>query len=106
MTTVEFLEGGMLVTFSVSWVCSVAKMLKTRVAAGKSIMFVTLVCFGYVLGLSSKLYAWHLTGHISTLVYVYSWNLLVTTFDALLVLRYSAAERTPAISRSVAETVR
>ncbi len=93
MTTVEALEGLMLVSFSVSWYWSIAKMFKTKVAAGKSLNFVVMICFGYVLGISSKLVAWREMGELSPLIWVYSWNLLVTTFDAMLVVRYS---RTPA----------
>lgn len=89
MTTVEALEGLMLVSFSVSWYWSIAKMVRTKVAAGKSLYFVLMICFGYVLGISSKLVAWQEFGDVSALIWVYTWNLLVTAFDALLVVRYS-----------------
>lgn len=89
MTTVEILEALMLVSFSVSWYWSIAKMVQTKVAAGKSLYFVLMICFGYVLGISSKLVAWYTAGALSPLVWVYGWNLLVTGFDAVLVVRYS-----------------
>lgn len=89
MTTIEALEGLMLVSFSVSWYWSIAKMFKTKVAAGKSLNFVLMICFGYMLGISSKLVAWREMGELSPLIGVYSWNLLVTAFDAMLVVRYS-----------------
>ncbi len=79
----------MLASFSVSWYWSIAKMLRTKVAAGKSVNFVLMICFGYTLGISSKLVAWQETGELSSLIWVYTWNLLVTSFDAMLVVRYS-----------------
>jgi len=89
MTTIEALEGLMLVSFSVSWYWSIAKMVRTKVAAGKILYFVLMICFGYVLGISSKLVAWQEFGELSALIWVYAWNLLVTAFDAFLVVRYS-----------------
>jgi len=79
----------MLVSFSVSWYWSIAKMVQTKVAAGKSLYFVLMICFGYVLGISSKMVAWQELGDISPLIWVYAWNLMVTAFDAFLVVRYS-----------------
>jgi len=89
MTTIETLEGLMLVSFSVSWYWSIAKMVQTKVAAGKSLYFVLMICFGYVLGISSKVVAWRELSDLSPLIWVYGWNLVVTAFDALLVVRYS-----------------
>lgn len=97
MGAVEYLEGLMLISFSVSWYWSIAKMLQTRVASGKSLVFVLLICFGYALGIGSKVVEWQLTGVMSLLIYVYAWNLLVTLFDAVLVVRFSRS-RKPAAS--------
>lgn len=98
MTTVEVLEGMMLLSFSVSWYWSIAKMLRTKVAAGKSLLFVLMICFGYILGISSKVVAWHSVGILSPLVWVYAWNLLVTAFDAGLVVHYSRPQDAGAVS--------
>jgi hypothetical protein len=89
VTTVEILEGMMLVSFSISWYWSVAKMLRSKVASGKSLLFVLMICFGYILGISSKLVAWQNVGVLSPLIWVYAWNLLVTAYDAALVVHYS-----------------
>ena len=102
MSTIELLEGLMLVSFSVSWYWSIAKMLRTRTASGKSLNFVLMICFGYVLGVSSKLVAWQEYGALSPLVWVYAWNLLVTAFDAVLVVHYSR----PAAARETAPATR
>lgn len=55
-----------------------------------------MICFGYVLGISSKVMAWQHTGALSPLAWVYAWNLLVTAFDAVLIAHYSRnQDRTP-----------
>jgi hypothetical protein len=91
MAETAFLEAAMLICFSVSWYWSIAKMLRTRVAAGKSAFFVVLICSGYVFGVASKLALWRETGELSPLIYLYAWNLAVTLFDLFLVTRYSRA---------------
>ena len=57
MNTIEVLEGLMLVSFSLSWYLSIAKMLQAKVAAGKSLHFVLVICLGYSFGIASKLLA-------------------------------------------------
>lgn len=83
-----FLEAAMLTAFSVSWYCSIWKMLKTGRACGKSIGFVLLICAGYVCGIASKIAVLVETGVYSGLILLYAWNLLVTAFDAFLVCHY------------------
>lgn len=98
MNTIEILEGLMLVSFSASWYWSIAKMLKAKVAAGKSLHFVLMICLGYGFGIASKLLAWHETGQLSGLMWLYSWNLLVVAFDAVLIIRLSGAPQTTVIA--------
>lgn len=86
-----FLEAAMLGAFSISWYCSIWKMLRTRQATGKSLGFVLLICFGYLCGIASKLVLYRETGTWSGLVLLYAWNLLVTAFDAWLVFNLSRA---------------
>ncbi len=83
-----FLEATMLAAFSVSWYCSIWKMLTTKRASGKSLGFVLLIVGGYVCGILSKLALYVDTGHLSALIALYSWNLLVTAFDAFLVWHF------------------
>ena len=83
------LEAAMLGAFSISWYCSIWKMLRTRQAAGKSLGFVLLICFGYIFGIASKIAFYHETGIWSELILLYVWNLLVTGFDAYLVVRFT-----------------
>jgi hypothetical protein len=92
----DFLEAAMLTAFSVSWYCSIWKMLTTGRASGKSLGFVLLICAGYVCGIASKIVVFAETGAVSGLVLLYAWNLLVTGFDAFLVWHYGrGAEGAP-----------
>jgi hypothetical protein len=93
MPVSDGLEALMLVCFSISWYWSIAKMLRTRVAAGKSAFFVVLICTGYVFGVASKLIAWQGGGPLSPLVWLYAWNLCVTLADLALVIRFSQPTR-------------
>lgn len=71
------------------------KDAQDQAGGGQSVNFVLMICCGYVLGITSKIVAWQALGELSPLVWVYSWNFLVTAFDALLVVHYSRAERSP-----------
>jgi hypothetical protein len=93
-----FLEAAMLGAFSISWYCSIWKMLRTRQAAGKSLGFVLLICFGYVCGIASKIALYRETGVMSELILLYIWNLLVTGFDAYLVVRFSRPRQLDAVA--------
>ncbi|MEL6196653.1 MAG: hypothetical protein AAFT19_02295 [Pseudomonadota bacterium] len=96
MSPHEYLEGVMLFCFSIGWYWSIAKMLRTRQALGKSVCFVSLITLGYGLGASSKLVYWHETGSFSPVTFLYAWNMLVCATDLFLVRRFSRA--VPAIS--------
>jgi hypothetical protein len=95
-----FLEAAMLGAFSISWYCSIWKMLRTRQAAGKSLGFVLLICFGYVFGIASKLTVYWDTGIWSAVILLYVSNLLVTGFDAYLVMRFGRLARHQAAAAS------
>ena len=97
MNVQEYLEGLMLISFSVGWYWSIARMLRTRQSAGKSAGFVVLVCCGYVFGLTSKLLLWQSGGVFSLLVFVYGWNLIVTAFDLFLVYYFDDSRQTPSL---------
>jgi ABC-type spermidine/putrescine transport system permease subunit II len=83
------LEAAMLGDFSISWYCSIWKMLRTRQASGKSLGVVLLICFGYICGITSKLALYRETGVWSELILHYIWNLVVTGFDAWLVVQFT-----------------
>lgn len=83
------LEGSMLIFFSVGWYMSVAKMLMTGVAAGKSKGFVLLVSAGYAAGVCAKLIEGAETGTTDPIVWLYAWNMTVCLFDLSLVFYYT-----------------
>ena len=85
----EILEALMFFVFSCSWYWSIAKMLRTRTAMGKSLIFVLLTCSGDLFGITSKLLMWQATGNLSPFLYFYLWNLAVISVDLMLVLYFS-----------------
>ena len=50
----EFLEIVMIVSFGASWPLNVIKSCKSRTAKGKSFLFLCLIFFGYIAGITSK----------------------------------------------------
>jgi len=51
----EILEIIMIVSFGASWPMNVMKSYKARTTKGKSLAFLSLILFGYVAGIFSKL---------------------------------------------------
>lgn len=88
------LEALMFFVFSCSWYWSIAKMLRTRTASGKSLIFVFLTCTGYLFGITAKLLIWLETGEVSPFLYFYLWNLAVISTDLMLVLYFSSGRDT------------
>jgi hypothetical protein len=76
-------EVGMLLCFGVSWPVSIAKALRTKVVAGKSPLFMAIVCLGYLSGIVHKvLYSrdWVIT--------LYALNLVLVAVDLYFYFRY------------------
>ena len=92
MTHHEFFEAMMLFCFSVSWYWSIARLLQTGVAHGRSRFFLVMNCAGYTLGISSKILHWNATGDVSPLIWLYCWHLIVIGIDLSLVLYFSRRE--------------
>lgn len=87
MALYEGFEIAMLLTFSCGWYWSIARMLRTGTAGGKSAMHVMCACSGYGFGVASKLAIWSATGELSPVVWLYVWNMVVIGVDLTLVLR-------------------
>lgn len=51
----EILEVLMVVSFGASWPFNVIKSYKARTTKGKSLLFLCLIFFGYIVGIASKL---------------------------------------------------
>ncbi len=76
-------EALMLVCFGLSWPISIAKALRTHKVEGKSPVFMTIICLGYLSGILHKfLYA------LDWVVVLYAINLLMVATDLFLYYRY------------------
>ncbi|MBM4149346.1 MAG: hypothetical protein FJ224_09905 [Lentisphaerae bacterium] len=73
----------MLVCFGVSWPVSIAKTLRTRVVAGKSPVFLAIVCAGYAFGLAHKL-----LNDRDWVTALYAVNMAMVAADLALYMRY------------------
>ncbi len=86
----EILEVIMIVCFGVSWPFNVVKSYKTRTTKGKSLVFILLIFFGYIAGITSKLVNESYMANISQKWYVlffYVLNFLMISADLLLYVR-------------------
>ena len=73
----------MVLCFGFSWPFAVIKSWKSRTAKGKSILFSSLVCLGYILGIAGKI----VTGNITYVFIFYVINLVMISADILLYFR-------------------
>ncbi|MBN1270102.1 MAG: hypothetical protein JXB04_10975 [Kiritimatiellae bacterium] len=80
----SWLEVIMLVCFGVSWPISIAKALRTKVVAGKSPLFMLIVCIGYLSGIFHKL-LYSRDG----VVFLYAFNMVMVALDLALYLHYA-----------------
>jgi len=80
----SFFEAAMLVCFGVSWPVSIAKTLRTKAVAGKSPLFMTIVCLGYLSGVIHK------TLHsFDWIIALYGVNFVLVAIDLSLYFLYS-----------------
>ncbi len=76
-------EAVMLICFGISWPVSIAKTLRTRVVAGKSPLFMSIVCGGYACGIVHKaLYAF------DWIIVLYAVNMVMVAVDLSLYFVY------------------
>lgn len=86
----DILEVIMIVSFGFSWPFNVVKSYKARTAKGKSLWFLCLIFFGYIVGIASKLINESYMASISEKWYVlffYVLNLLMVGADLILYFR-------------------
>jgi len=80
----------MLVCFGVSWPIDILKTLRTRVTAGKSVGFMSMVFLGYCLGMAAKLVIASQAGRpVETVFIMYALNAFFVAVDIALYLKYS-----------------
>ena len=86
----ELFEIGMIVLFGISWPISAYRSYKSRTAKGKSILFITLIFFGYIAGIISKIINPTYMARFSSKWYVlffYVLNFLMVGLDIALYIR-------------------
>jgi hypothetical protein len=84
----EIFEGIMIVSFGVSWPISVLRSWKSRSNKGKSLLFLLVIEFGYIMGLFGKIFI-----NPSILIAVYSFNTFFVTLDIFLYFRNKRLEQ-------------
>ena len=86
----EILEIVMILSFGASWPANVIKSYKARTTKGKSLLFLCLIFFGYIAGISSKLvneaYMASFSSKWCVLIF-YILNLIMVGIDLILYIR-------------------
>jgi lipopolysaccharide export LptBFGC system permease protein LptF len=80
----QFFEVIMLICFGISWPISIVKALRTKIVAGKSPIFMSVVAIGYVSGILFKL----TSDQISPVIALYIINFIMVCIDLFLYRRY------------------
>ena len=84
----SWLEALMMICFGLSWPVSIAKALRTKVVAGKSPVFMVIVCVGYLSGILHKIIY-----NLDWVVILYTVNMIMVGVDLALYLHYSRRDR-------------
>ena len=86
----EILEIIMIVSFGASWPVNLIKSYKSRTTKGKSLLFLLLIFFGYIAGITSKLANEAYMAEIADKWYVllfYVLNFLMVGADVVMYIR-------------------
>ena len=86
----EILEIIMIVSFGISWPMNVIKSYKARTTKGKSLVFLLLILFGYVAGITSKFLNEAYMASFASKWYVlvfYFLNFMMVGFDLIIYIR-------------------
>ena len=100
----EILEITMIISFGISWPVNVMKSYKSRSTKGKSLLFLCLIFFGYIAGISSKLVNAEYMANFATKWYVlffYVLNFLMVGADMLLYFRNARLDKKRMAGESV-----
>jgi len=87
-------EAMMLVCFGASWPLDIYKSLKSRTTAGKSVMFMFVLCIGYIFGIINKI-----INSRDIVLILYIINFLLVSFDIFLFYRNRRLESTGKINQ-------
>lgn len=75
----ELLESTMLICFGLSWPMNLSKNIKAKSAKNMSLQFILLIIFGYVAGITAKIY----THRFNYVLVVYLLNLVVVSANVV-----------------------
>ena len=81
-------EAGMLLCFGAAWPLSIYKSVKSRTAAGRSMMFQWAILVGYICGIIHKILYSN-----DIVLYLYILNLVMVAIDTVLYLRNKKLDR-------------
>jgi len=81
-------ESGMLICFGLAWPSNIYKSLKSRTAAGKSLLFQAAIIIGYICGIIHKLLYSN-----DLVMYLYILNLIMVSIDTVLYFRNRKLDR-------------
>ena len=73
----------MLLCFGAAWPLSIFRLWKTKVSAGKSLLFLLVVLLGYGSGVLYKIY-----GPFNAVIYLYILNAVMVSIDIALTIKY------------------
>ncbi len=92
----KIFEAGMLLGFGFAWPMNIIKSLRSRTAAGKSVIFQWAILFGYVCGITNKL-----INSMDIVLVLYIINFLMVATDTVLIYRNRRLDRLRAESKTV-----
>ena len=76
-------EAAMMICFGVSWPISIAKSIRTKEVAGKSPLFMAILCLGYTFGIIHKYFY-----SLDWITLFYFTNLTMVLIDLSLYYKY------------------
>ena len=89
-------EDGMLACFGAAWPMNIWKSLKSRTAAGKSVIFQWAILIGYICGITHKLLY-----SMDVVLALYILNFLMVSTDTILIYRNRKLDRLRAEGKKV-----
>jgi hypothetical protein len=72
----------MLVSFGAAWPVSIHKSIKSKSTKGKSVIFLYVISFGYLMGIINKI-----VYHYDLVIFLYCLNLIMVLTDLLIYYR-------------------
>ena len=92
----SFFEIGMLVCFGAAWPLNIWKSLKSRTAAGRSLVFQWVILIGYICGITHKLLY-----SMDFVLVLYIINFIMVFVDTMLICRNRSLDRKRAAAEQV-----